>query len=204
MTAKKPNLRQAQKQLTLTLICQAAREMIYSQPYDSITMEQIASAAGVSRATVYLHFANKNELLLKILSENMEEQMELYVELAEIESPNLDSIRAWLQRYRELMDKHHSVRHLFSILFMQLPDRKDFVSNHRERVIEILGERFPGFSLKGLKGKSRERKRIKCYLMLFELEHAVINFSIVPGMPDIDIALDLLAEELLQLYQGDN
>ncbi len=201
MTAKKPNLRAAQKQMTLLLIRQTAREIIYTEPYDSVTMEQIARAAGVSRATVYLHYSSKSEILLDILSENMEEQMAVYAALAQIGQVNLATIRAWLQSYRALMDRHHAVRHLFSILFMQLPDRKHFVSNHREKAIAVLGERFPGFCLTGMRGKQREKKRVRCYLMLFELEHAAINFSLVPDMPDIEIGLDVLAEQLLHFCQ---
>lgn len=203
MTDKKTNLRDAQKQMTLNLIRKASRKIIYSQPYDSITMDQIANEAGVSRATVYLHFNNKNEMVMDILSENLLEQMALYQSLADTEMINLAVIREWLQRYRELMDKHHSVRHLFSVLFMQLPDKKHFVSNHRETAISILGKRFNGFSLGGLRGKRREVKRTKCYLMLFQLEHATINFSIVPNMPDIDIGLDVLADEFLQFCEQD-
>lgn len=203
MTAKKPNRRTVQKQMTLSLIRETAREFIYTQPYDSITMDQIASAAGVSRATVYLHFSNKSEILLDILSENMEEQMAVYAALANVEEVSISSIREWLQSYRQLMDKHHAVRHLFSILFMQLPDRKQFVSNHREKAIAVLGDRFPGFCLTGLRGRKREEKRVRCYLMLFQLEHSAINFSLVPDMPDIEVGLDVLADDLLHFCQMD-
>lgn len=200
----KTNLRNVQKQMTLSLIREAARKIIYSQPYDSITMEQIASMAGVSRATVYAHYANKNDMLMAILSENLQEQMSLYESLAATENFNIVVIHSWLQQYRELMDKHHSVRHLFFILFIQPPDRKHFVSNHRETAIEILGNRFKGFSLKGLRGRRREVKRTKCYLMLFQLEQAAINFSIVPNIPPIDIGLEVLAEQLFHFCEADD
>lgn len=197
MTANKPNLRKMQKAMTLSLIRDSARNLFYTKPFDGITIDHIASAAGVSRATVYLHFSNKHEILLDILAENLGDQMAIYRALTDIKAVNRSSIREWLQRYRDLMDKHHAVRHLFSIAIMLMPDRQNIASNHREQAIAILGERFEGFSLAKLKGEKRERKRVQCYLMLFQLEHSCSNFSVFAEMPDINIGLEVLADKLL-------
>lgn len=190
-------LRQKQKALTLSLIRKAARDIFYSKPFDSVTMEEIAALSGVSRATVYLHFANKNELLLSVVSDTLADQFELYVTLAKLESVDRGVLLNWLKDYRSAYDKHRPVWYLFSIAFTLMPDNEILIKDHRESAIQILGKRYNGFSLEGLSQENRAKKHAEIYLLLFQIEQVVNNFSTGPNTPDIDIGLEILADRLL-------
>lgn len=50
-------------------IVDAARELFVSQGYGAVSMEAIARAAGVSKATLYAHFASKDQLFASIINE---------------------------------------------------------------------------------------------------------------------------------------
>lgn len=45
-----------------TAIVDAARRLFVANPYDSVTMDQVAKAAGVAKMTVYGHFRDKESL----------------------------------------------------------------------------------------------------------------------------------------------
>ncbi len=52
---------------TRAMLGQALRELILEKPYDAITIQDIADQADLNRATFYLHYASKEELLMDSL-----------------------------------------------------------------------------------------------------------------------------------------
>jgi AcrR family transcriptional regulator len=53
-------------------ILSAALHLFANQPYQAVTMDSVAQAAGVAKGTLYLYFASKEALYLGILSDSME------------------------------------------------------------------------------------------------------------------------------------
>lgn len=56
-------LREAQKKMTRQLLLDAGVEVMAERGYGPTTIDQIALAAGATRATFYLHFSSKAELV---------------------------------------------------------------------------------------------------------------------------------------------
>jgi AcrR family transcriptional regulator len=61
------------KQRTRQYLRDALLELILEQGYDSITVQEITDRANLGRATFYLHFKDKEELLATSLAEIIEE-----------------------------------------------------------------------------------------------------------------------------------
>jgi TetR/AcrR family transcriptional repressor of mexJK operon len=51
------------------VILSAARELFLERGFDTITMDMVTRASGVSKATLYVHFNSKEELFSAVLSE---------------------------------------------------------------------------------------------------------------------------------------
>jgi len=51
------------------LILEKARALFLQNGFDATSMDTIAREAGVSKATVYVHFAGKDDLLLKLIND---------------------------------------------------------------------------------------------------------------------------------------
>lgn len=51
------------------LVLQAAAELFIAQGYGAVSMDAVAKAAGVSKATLYAHFASKDALFATIVGE---------------------------------------------------------------------------------------------------------------------------------------
>ena len=56
-------------------IIAAAAQIFLKKGFESASMDEIASVAGVSKRTVYQHFANKEQLFQQILTEHWQDTM---------------------------------------------------------------------------------------------------------------------------------
>lgn len=61
------SLKERQRQERERLILRAAEELLLEKGYHDTSMEEIATRVGISKGTVYLHFAGKEEMVLALL-----------------------------------------------------------------------------------------------------------------------------------------
>ncbi len=74
--AERNGLRQRQRQARGEAILQAAFALIVEQGYDALTMEGLAARVGISRQTLYHHFASKEDIALRAVLTLMEQGIE--------------------------------------------------------------------------------------------------------------------------------
>ena len=60
------------------LISEALLSLLMEKPFHEITIQEVTDRANVARATFYLHFRNKEECLLQILTEGFDALSEKY------------------------------------------------------------------------------------------------------------------------------
>ena len=65
-------LRERQRQARSEAILEAAFALIVEQGYDALTMEALAARVGISRQTLYHHFASKEDITLRAVLTLME------------------------------------------------------------------------------------------------------------------------------------
>ena len=66
-TAATHSLKERQRQEREQLILHAAEELLLEKGYHDTSMEEIAARVGISKGTVYLHFAGKEEMVFALL-----------------------------------------------------------------------------------------------------------------------------------------
>ena len=77
MTQAKPiPLRKQQKNYTRQRLLQVSRELFVKHGTHGTGIDDIARAAGTSRATVYTHFAGKSEIIRKLLADMWDRALE--------------------------------------------------------------------------------------------------------------------------------
>jgi AcrR family transcriptional regulator len=64
---EKVGLRERQRQARSSAILQAAFALITERGYEALTMESLAEWLGITRQTLYHHFANKDEIVLRAI-----------------------------------------------------------------------------------------------------------------------------------------
>lgn len=72
MTPKVAPIREQTRAVVRSLLAKTALELFAAKGYDATTVEEVASAAGVSRRTLFNYFRNKEDLALSGLSEQGE------------------------------------------------------------------------------------------------------------------------------------
>lgn len=96
------NQKERQAAETRQRFIDAAFELFSEQGYGASSMNQIATAAGGSRANLYLHFRNKPDLVLTKMRTIEPEIIGPFRELFDASSHDAASIRVWLDRMRDL------------------------------------------------------------------------------------------------------
>ena len=94
-----PSLRARQKAATRELIIDAAVVVFAARGYENSRIDEVASCAGTSRATFYLHFRRKSDLLFELRHRAEQDFDPDYRKLVSLlRDPRVEEIQQWLLR----------------------------------------------------------------------------------------------------------
>jgi AcrR family transcriptional regulator len=105
----RPSLREEQKNLTRARLLEAAARLFHERGYVETTVDDIVGAAGVSRATFYLHHRSKAALMATLLDGVLPTVHGLYRDLHALPSPREADIVAWVERFLSFYEEHQEV-----------------------------------------------------------------------------------------------
>src|ERR1700674_3952310 len=74
-------------------ILTAALKLFAHEPYQAVTMDRVAAAAGVAKGTPYLYFPSKDALYLGILSDTLDTASRTYQASADPKLPLIERVR---------------------------------------------------------------------------------------------------------------
>ncbi|MDO8389550.1 MAG: TetR/AcrR family transcriptional regulator [Actinomycetota bacterium] len=92
-------------QRTIARIVEATREVFLTHGYAGTTIDEIARAADVSRASFYTYFPSKREVLLAVGARSVMDTKAVLRRLPE-EGSTLAGLRDWVREYFQLLDGH--------------------------------------------------------------------------------------------------
>lgn len=95
------------RSMTRARLFEALGQLMSEQPFDSITMSQIATCAGVGRTAVYNHFADKETLLLAFMHHASGQFSHVLQDALNGHDDPVDQIRIYLRAHMELKDRYH-------------------------------------------------------------------------------------------------
>lgn len=100
-------------------ILEAARTALAAGDYHTVTMDDVARAAGVAKGSLYLHFPNKEQLFQAVVGDTHARLWARWREVAGRTPAGIDRLRAFV---REQLDFFEQNRPLFLQVFLgQLP-----------------------------------------------------------------------------------
>jgi AcrR family transcriptional regulator len=112
-------------------ILDAALEVFAGRGYHASSIDDIASAAGISKALIYEHFRSKEDLHLELLQANAAELFERLAAAVPAAEPGEARLRAGLEAFFAFVEER---RDAWRMLFRQSADAE--MSAALERVIE--------------------------------------------------------------------
>jgi len=97
------NRRSLRKAETMRRLIEAGRSLFSELGYEATKIEDIAAAAGVSRAAFYLHFKSKFDIIRALREDIGETLLGSYAALADLgPSPSLDQVAEWVRQFMRI------------------------------------------------------------------------------------------------------
>ncbi len=181
------SLRERQKAQTREHLLDAAAGLIAERGYGDTTMDDIARAAGSSRATVYAYFATKDDILRTLAIGMWEATEDLYRAFAALPEWSPAAIGAWIEGVAAAWDRTN-VRTWAVVASMGRELSADYLRYHRRYVETLTGD--------GAKWKrfSPEEAEIRAHLLIAQMETFLGNWYIRGWEMDRATVLDTLAD----------
>jgi AcrR family transcriptional regulator len=161
-------LRLAQKNLTRARIRDAARNLFFKGGYSATTVEQIAAHSGASRATFYLHFKDKAEVL-KDIAEDYTPRVVGVMRRFPGSRPSLAEIRAWIGELHAMMKAEKASLLIFRQMGTTDAPIPAHVAAIGDQIIAALGESSPAFRAAAEPGPVHVEARVRADLLLNEV-----------------------------------
>jgi AcrR family transcriptional regulator len=176
----------AQKQRTYELFLSEALKLFAAKGYVATTVDDIVTAAGTTRATFYLHFSSKADLMGALMSRadqimTAEDDPPL---TAVIESGSRSLIRAWLDRKMHQWDEVRP--HL--VAAVQAVHEPVVAERTEAWFADIVDQMQAGLDRAGR--HAPDRRRIRCVLAFGQLEFLTRRYYSVGWVVPRDISLD--------------
>ena len=193
------SLRAAQKQMTYDLFLAKALELFGTKGYLATTIDDIATAAGSTRTTFYLHFSSKAEVMSALLAKAEAILTEASdPPLAEVvASGSRTLIRAWLDKKLSQWDDIKP----YLVASYEASHEAD-VSAQAERWFQGTIEHMT----EGLDKAGRvdpDRRQIRCVLAFGELEYLSRRYFSLGWFLPRDVCLDELTDSWCQLLAAE-
>lgn len=120
---KMPRKKQEEK---YSKILDAATRVFAREGFHNAKIEDVAKEAGVAHGTVYLYFGGKDDLLISIFRENLEELVEYVGSEVDKEANAEDKLRRMISLQIELIETNSE---LAELMLVEFPQTGKFLSN---------------------------------------------------------------------------
>lgn len=179
---------------TRRLILHAGRELFADRGFITPRVEDVARAAGVSRAAFYLHFRSLEDLIQAVFIREVRWQLRRYRGLTAEVLASERKIRGWLERF---FASFRQERQYILIVYRALSSNPEIMSvifeEHR-RVVRSLARRVPLLNL-SMDDDDRVR-RAEFHVLLRRIEEMSLYSAFSAWTQDQDVSIDLLARDI--------
>ncbi|MBM9467085.1 TetR/AcrR family transcriptional regulator [Nakamurella leprariae] len=164
-SAVRPSIREAQKEATARLLLDSAAELFLEHGYGHTTIEQIATNAGASRATFYLHFEKKADTAVALISDQIvAETTEFYRRLDAMWPPTQPRLRDWLDDALTFYERHREVLEVWRQALASEPSLARFQAVQNEQFAEVMVAYLGGWDEAG-----QHEARLRLSVLIVEL-----------------------------------
>lgn len=195
------SLRAAQKQMTYELFLAKALDLFGEKGYAATTIDDIATAAGSTRTTFYLHFSSKSEVMSALLT-----KVDAVLTAADdptltdvVASGDRTQIHIWLDRKFSQWDE---IKPYLTASY-QAAHEPDVAARTEQWFEDAVGDMIAG--LDRAERVAADRRRIRCVLAFGQLEHLSRRYFSVGWITPRQVCLDELTESwcrLLDVHDG--
>ena len=133
----------SRKAATRARICDVANELFFTQDFNSVTMEEIAKAAGIRRSTLYLHFRDK-EAILDAIAKEFIAKLRRVIERLPGPEPTAKEIENWFGEYADFVSTERAATELM-VSLGHMSKTYPAVMAFGDALMHMMGERLSAF-----------------------------------------------------------
>ncbi|MDQ0380522.1 TetR/AcrR family transcriptional regulator [Amycolatopsis thermophila] len=187
-------LRELQKQQTRRSLLDCAKNLFVERGYAAVTIDDIVSAVGCSRATFYLHFSGKPEILQKIGAETMARRaVTVYADLdAVLETGSRAEFAGWMRRAVAWFEENQAILPAWDEAVALEPEFKAIA----KRAVDELPAAMPRY-LARWGARRRDEAHLRIELLVSQLERFFTRWAV---QGTIDSSADAAAEVLADIW----
>jgi len=164
--AKPIPLRRQQRDFTRQRLVDAARELFRRNGTKGTSIDDIAKAAGTSRATFYAHFTDKQDVIREFARSMWETAYTVYNDFGQLTEWNHKTIGVWMQELFDAWDQNADTTY---IVIQEMPTelRADFLNQMEQRVEALMAHNPLWDRFSPAEGRRRAA------LLIFQLERCM-------------------------------
>lgn len=105
-----PSLKERQRQEREALILRVATDLFAERGYHEMSLDDIAARVGISKGTIYLHFARKEDLVIALLEQGIGAFLKSFDETLSSSASPTEKLRAIIAQFHfSMADQRHQV-----------------------------------------------------------------------------------------------
>lgn len=173
----------------------AASAEFCERGYVAVSVEEIASAAGVSRMTFYRHFGGKEAIVTELFQRNAHAHIPILLSIRDLDFRDRPTVMAWIG---ELFASDRQQRQLLKVFLQANVSAAGFTQEAHSfirELIEGLGETIDAFAV--LPDTSR-RRWIEAWLLIYEILDQSNHASRDSGPATDPLMIEILADRFLK------
>ena len=199
-----PSLRSDLKHVTRMKLVAAARESFENVGYANTSAEDITALAGASRATFYLHFSGKADVLAEIVSEvHIKPVMNLVHSLDDLEDVTVESLRAWLVQFAGIYRRTRKIMRAW----VQAGGREGgqligIADSMRDKFLDVMSAKVMAIREKKGLPVQPDDARLRGLMMFVQIERFCYYVFLRNPKFNLDAGLDLIASQWYDTLTG--
>src|ERR1700693_4067661 len=111
--------------LTREQLLRAALTVFRNQGYATTTLDDVASAAGVTRGAIYWHFGGKAELYNALVSEHLTRTYAVFESVLTQTGTPMDRLRRFMRRFLEYLEEDADYRTVLELKLLMTETTPD-------------------------------------------------------------------------------
>lgn len=178
-------------------ILAAARECFCERGYFSVSVEQIAVAAGVSRMTFYRHFTNKQDLASALFRVEADAVTAGFLAIADLDYQDRASVKKWIERCFAVDQGNRRLLRIFS---EASADGQEFTLRAQQWITELisgLGKKIPAFAVNSERPEDR-KNWLEAWLILYEILDQSHHAAMASGVAEDPLVIELLVDRFMR------
>lgn len=193
-TPPSTTVREELREVTRQRLLSAAEAVFQRDGYSGTTVGNIATSANVSRATFYLHFTDKSDVLLTLMRADLAETPGYWREVdAALVDGDRNALRASLRNTLNWYEQHSNLLR---------PVREALAAN--PRLVQHFEGSFAGFAdemsgyLARVRPQDRDRAHLRLQLLMIQLDQLAYRL-VVLGQKSID--REVMLDEITDIWR---